>query len=55
MSYEDLPDAYWTLLGPGVEPRHSAFEPDLGDYPGEWPSASRDEAAAYFETLAVGS
>lgn len=55
MAYEELPDAYWTLLGPGVEHRHSAFEPDLGDYPGEWPSASRDEATAYFETLAVGS
>jgi predicted phosphodiesterase len=55
MAYEELPDAYWTLLGPAVEPRHSAFEPDLGDYPGEWPSASREEAASYFETLAVGS
>jgi predicted phosphodiesterase len=55
MAYEESPDAYWTLLGPGVEHRHSAFEPDLGDYPGEWPSASRDEATSYFETLAVGS
>jgi putative phosphoesterase len=55
MAYEGLPDAYWTLLGPAVEHRHSAFEPDLGDYPGEWPSASREEAASYFETLAVGS
>jgi predicted phosphodiesterase len=55
MAYEDRPDAYWTLLGPAVEHRHSAFAPDLGDYPGEWPSASREEAALYFETLAVGS
>jgi putative phosphoesterase len=55
MAYEDAPDAYWTLLGPEVEHRHSAFEPDLGDYPGEWPSASRDEATTYFETLALGS
>jgi predicted phosphodiesterase len=55
MAYEDSPDAYWTLLGPGVEHRHSVFEPDLGDYPGEWPSASRNEATSYFETLALGS
>lgn len=55
MAYEDAPDAYWTLLGPAVAHRHSAFEPDLGDYPGEWPSASRDEATTYFETLALGS
>jgi hypothetical protein len=38
-----------------VEHRHSVFEPDLGDYPGEWPSASRNEATSYFETLALGS
>jgi len=55
MAYEESPDAYWTLLGPEVEHRHSAFEPDLGDYPDEWPSASRDEAVSYFETLAVGT
>ena len=55
MAYEETPDAYWTLLGPEVEHRHAAFEPNLGHYPDEWPSASRDEAATYFETLAVGS
>jgi predicted phosphodiesterase len=55
MAYEESPDAYWTLLGPEVEHRHVPFEPDLGDYPDEWPSASRDEAVSYFETLAVGS
>jgi putative phosphoesterase len=55
MAYEDAPDAYWTLLGPEVEHRHTAFEPDLGEYPDEWPSASRDEAVSHFETVAVGS
>jgi hypothetical protein len=55
MAYEDTPGAYWALLGPDVEHRRTAFEPDLGDYPGEWPSASREEAIAHFETLAVGS
>jgi hypothetical protein len=28
---------------------------DVGEWPDEWPSASRDEATAHFETLAVGS
>jgi predicted phosphodiesterase len=55
MAYEDAPGAYWTLLGPAVERRRTTFEPDQGDYPDEWPSASRDEATTYFETLAVGS
>jgi putative phosphoesterase len=55
MAYEDAPGAYWTLLGPGVEHRRTAFEPVGSDYPDEWPSASRDEATSYFETLAVGA
>jgi putative phosphoesterase len=53
MAYEDVPGAYWVLLGPGVEHRRSAFEPDYGDWPEEWPAASRDEATQFFETLAV--
>jgi putative phosphoesterase len=53
MAYEDAPGAYWTLLGPDVEHRRSAFEPDYGEWPEEWPSASREEATQYFETLAV--
>jgi predicted phosphodiesterase len=53
MAYEDLPDAYWLLLGPGVEHRRSSFEARESSYPEEWPSASRDEAVSYFETLAV--
>jgi putative phosphoesterase len=55
MAYEDTPAAYWLLLGPGVETRQSAFAPDSGDYPVEWPSTSREEAIAFFETLAVGA
>jgi predicted phosphodiesterase len=58
MAYEDPPGAYWALL-PGdagdVEPRMTPYEPDVGEWPEEWPSASRDEATAHFETLAVGS
>jgi putative phosphoesterase len=55
VAYEDSPGAYWLLLGPGVETRQSAFAPDRGDYPVEWPSSSREEAIAFFETLAVGA
>jgi predicted phosphodiesterase len=53
MPYEDEPGAYWTLLGPDVEFRHEAYQPDTGEWPGEWPSSTRDEAVAFFETLAV--
>jgi putative phosphoesterase len=55
MAYEDAPGAYWTLLGPAVEHQRTMFEPAENDYPDEWPSASRDEATTYFETLAVGA
>jgi predicted phosphodiesterase len=53
MAYENEPGAYWALLGPDVEFRRTSFEPDLGDYPGEWPSATRTEATDFFERLAV--
>ncbi len=53
MAYEHVPGAYWLLLGPGVEFRRTPFEPRESDYPGEWPSATREEAVAYFETQAV--
>jgi putative phosphoesterase len=53
MAYEDAPGAYWTLLGPGVEHQRTAFEVGESDYPEEWPSASRDEATSFFETIAV--
>jgi putative phosphoesterase len=55
MSYEDAPGAYWLLLGPGIESRRTEFAPDTGDYPVEWPSVPREEAIAFFETLAVGA
>jgi putative phosphoesterase len=54
MPYEDEPGAYWTLLGPGVERRRTSYELDTGDYPFEWPSGTREEAVAFFETRAVG-
>jgi predicted phosphodiesterase len=53
MSYEDEPGAYWTLVGPDVEFRHSRYELDTGDYPFEWPSSSREEAVSFFEERAV--
>ena len=55
MPYEDEPGAYWTLLGPDVGFRHERCELDTGDWPGEWPSSSREEAVAFFETRAVGA
>lgn len=55
MSYEDVPGAYWLLLGPSIESRHTPFTPDTGEYPVEWPSLPREEAIAFFETLAVGA
>ena len=37
------------------ELRHTAYELDTGEWPGEWPSQSREEAVAFFETRAVGA
>jgi len=58
MPYEDAPGAYWALL-PGaagdIELTMTPYEPDVGEWPDEWPTASRDEATAHFETLALGS
>ena len=53
MPYEDAPGAYWALLGPDVEHRRTEYVPRESDWPGEWPSGSRDEAVTHFETLAV--
>lgn len=53
MAYEDAPGAYWTLLGPGVERRRAPYDLDTGDYPVEWPQASRDEAVDFFERFSV--
>jgi putative phosphoesterase len=50
MAYDEPRDAYWTL---DLEPRHSPYVLELGDYPFEWPSLSRDAAIALFESRAV--
>jgi predicted phosphodiesterase len=50
MAYDEPRGAYWTL---DLEPRHTPYELELGDYPFEWPSLSRDEAIALFESRAV--
>jgi putative phosphoesterase len=50
MPYEDEPGAYWALLGPEVELRCTEYDATtLGGY--EFPQASRQEAAEYFESL----
>ena len=50
MAYEDAPGAYWALLGPDVELRRTEYDATrLGGY--EYPQASRQEAAEYFESL----
>jgi predicted phosphodiesterase len=50
MAYEDEPGAFWALLGPDVELRRTAYDTArLGGY--EYPQASRQEAAEYFESL----
>jgi putative phosphoesterase len=50
MAYDEPRDAYWTL---DLEPRHSPYVLELGDYPFEWPALSREEAIALFESRAV--
>jgi predicted phosphodiesterase len=50
MPYEDEPGAYWALLGPEVELRRTEYDAaGLGDY--DYPQASRQEAAEYFESI----
>ena len=50
MPYEDEPGAYWVLLGPEVELRRTEYDATkLGGY--EYPQASRQAAAEYFENL----
>jgi predicted phosphodiesterase len=57
MPYEDVPGAYWLLLGPGVELRRTPYDVegalaaiDASDYPDEWPQATAEEATTYFES-----
>jgi predicted phosphodiesterase len=52
MPYEREPGAYWTLLGPDVEFRRTEYEPGEmagSGWPGEWPSATPEEATELFE------
>jgi putative phosphoesterase len=50
MPYENEPGAYWAVLGPDVELRRSDYDAGaLGGY--EYPQATRQEAAEYFESL----
>ena len=50
MPYEDSDGAFWALLGDGVDLRRTDYDRGaLGGY--EYPRATRQEAAAYFETL----
>jgi predicted phosphodiesterase len=46
MAYEDVPGAYWALLGPDVDLRRTSY---VGM---EEPQASRREASEYFESIA---
>ena len=52
MPYEDEPGAYWALLGLEVELRRTEYDASaLRGY--EYPQASRQEAAEYFESLVL--
>jgi predicted phosphodiesterase len=59
MAYEDEPGAYWAILGPDVELRHTQYDvaamraalDDVG-YPSEWSEATAAEATEYFESIA---
>ena len=50
MPYEEADGAFWATIGPDVELRRTAYDRSaLGGH--EYPSATRQEAAEYFETL----
>jgi putative phosphoesterase len=54
MPYESDPGAYWALLGPDVELRRTAYVPGdiaAAGWPGEWPSATPEEATELFEQM----
>jgi putative phosphoesterase len=54
MPYEHEPGAYWALLGPDVDLRRTAYEPGdiaASGWPGEWPSATPEEATEHFEQI----
>jgi putative phosphoesterase len=52
MSYDEPRGAYWTL---DLQPRSTPYELDVGEWPFEWPSLSREEAVTLFESRAVGA
>ncbi|MBV8258911.1 MAG: metallophosphoesterase family protein [Actinobacteria bacterium] len=56
MSYEEPRAAYWLLLGPEVEHRHTPFQPRVSGFAG-WddPLPPRSEVLALFESRAVGA
>lgn len=45
MAYDEPRGAYWRL---DLEPRYTPYELDTGDWPFEWPAASREETLAFF-------
>jgi putative phosphoesterase len=56
MPYEERPGAYWALLGDDVELRRTEYEPaDIAatGWPGEWPTATPDDATALFERMSL--
>jgi putative phosphoesterase len=56
MPYEHAPGAYWAVLdGADVELRRTECQaPDTSQWPGEWPTASPEEATKRFEQLSRG-
>jgi putative phosphoesterase len=56
MPYEERPGAYWALVGDDVELRRTEYAPaDIAatGWPGEWPSATPDDATALFERMSL--
>jgi putative phosphoesterase len=58
MAYEDEQGAYWALLGPGIDLRHTPYDASTlagAGFPGKIGAAvaTRAEATEFFETLAV--
>jgi putative phosphoesterase len=54
MPYEREPGAYWALIDEDVELRRTEYEPgDLSVWPGEWPSATPEQASEFFERMSL--
>jgi predicted phosphodiesterase len=45
MAYDEPHGAYWRL---DLEPRYTPYELDVGEWPGDWPTSSREETLAFF-------